>query len=164
MLFTIIVLPTLCNAEPLTIKNWYVEFSDKDSIYAATFNDTGSAFGQFCFQSNQSCIYLIGLNTSCEIGSKYPVLINTDVGTSVQEIYCDGQLEKGSYRYAFTDFSEIDELIKTASRIGFALPLKGDQFKVIRFSLEGAATAIKYMRSIVDKTENEDTKASEQIL
>ena len=63
------------------------------------------------------------------------------------EVVCRGKLDNGMYRYVFTDFEQIDDTVKKASRIGFAVPLAGDQFRVIRFDLMGSNEAIAAIRS-----------------
>jgi hypothetical protein len=55
------------------------------------------------------------------------------------------------YRYAFTDFDSIDGLVAKSSKIGVALPLEGDQFRVIRFDLNGATKAVGSMRGVAER-------------
>ncbi len=66
-------------------------------------------------------------------------------------MHCDGQLDDNYFRYAFVDFEAVDELVKTANKIGFAVALKGDQFLVVRFLLSGSAQAIAAMRKEAER-------------
>jgi hypothetical protein len=49
------------------------------------------------------------------------------------------------------NFDEVDAFVRESSRIGFAFPVDGDQFSVIRFDVKGAAQALSAMRTIVEK-------------
>lgn len=143
----------LCQAEPRLIGSWIVELDAGPSqvIYAATPNDAGNAFGQYCFLNTRACLYLIGMKAACTKGQQYPVLLNSDKGAAHHQVYCDGQLPDGRYQYAFTDFKAIDTLARTARYIGFAIPLLQDQFQVIRFELRKSEEALDMMRETVDK-------------
>jgi hypothetical protein len=127
--------------------DWYAETSDPATMYAASVNDSGNVLGQYCFPDDGACVWLIGIKTGCEPGGKYPVLANSDTGAAHLDALCGGKLSDGLYRYAFSDFSAIDNFIKQATRVGFALPLQEDQFRVIRFNLDGASRAVSVMRA-----------------
>ena len=119
-------------------------------FFAVTMNDSGGMLGEYCYTAGASCVYLLAFSTGCEPGSQYPVLVNSDIGAQYLEVHCDGPLPTvaGFYRYVFTDFSAIDKIVKGAIRVGFAFPLKGDEFRVIRFSLNGSNEAIAAMRAV----------------
>jgi hypothetical protein len=130
-----------------TYRDWNIgRTSDGQGLYAATVNDSGNVFGQYCY-SDELCVYLLGITQGCEKGSKYPVLANTDTGSQSLEVYCNGRLEIGRYQYVFTDFNEIHRIAMDAARVGFAMPLKGDEFIVIRFSLMGSNEAVATMNA-----------------
>ncbi|MCM0082453.1 hypothetical protein L4X63_12715 [Geomonas sp. Red32] len=131
--------------------NWAVDAKSEKFLYAATVNESGALLGQFCFVEGGSCVWLIGMDTGCNKGDEYTVLANSDAGSSAMQVLCDGQLDNGMYRYGFSDFESIDTLLKTATRVGFAVPLQSDQFKVFRFKLEGAKPAISVMRALAEK-------------
>lgn len=123
-----------------------------DAFYAATVNDSGGIFGQWCDGPSQTCVYLIGTTTACETDASYPVLVNSDSGSSSMTIICRGKLDGQSfYRFAFSNFDQMDITVRSAKRIGIAMPLRDDQFKVSRFSLEGAKTSIDIMREAVQQ-------------
>lgn len=120
-------------------------------FYAATMNDSGHIFGQWCDVDAGACAYLLALSTACADGESYPVLINSDVGAMSSTLVCRGRLENGKYRYALGHFDAIDNLVRKAKRIGLAIPLEGDQFRVVRFSLDGAAATLTLMRAAAEK-------------
>ena len=129
--------------------SWLVgPITDNEGVYAATANDSGAILGQYCYNSEASCFWLLANDTNCEPGSRYPVLVNADTGAYSLEMLCIKLEGKG--RYAFTDFDAIDGLIKKSSRIGIAFPLKSGLFQVTRFSLNGSSNAVTFMRSIAE--------------
>jgi len=141
-------LSSVCQAEPTTFKDWFVDAGD-GFVYAATINSSGSTLGQYCYNKDDTCYYLIGFDIKCTKDNKYPVLVNSDAGALYIEPICDAPIEaSGNYRY-FIKFDEIDKVIKTGSVIGFAFPMQGDQFKAFRFSLDGAKDSITFMRRLV---------------
>jgi len=144
-----IIAPALSGAavaQTVNVGSWMVSTQSDTAVYAVTVNDSGALLGQFCYPEQGSCMWLLGMTTGCEQGDRYPVLLNSDRGAQSVEIYCDGKLESGLYRYAFTDFDAMQNHVKDSTRIGFAVPLRSDQFRVVRFALDGAAPAIQSMR------------------
>ncbi|MCX8004722.1 MAG: hypothetical protein N2688_07160 [Burkholderiaceae bacterium] len=106
--------------------------------YAATVNESGHAFGQYCFVNDGLCYWILVLATTCREGERYPVLVNSDAGASSHEILCLGPFRVAGrelWRYAFVDFNAIDSVVRSGLRIGIALPLQSDQFRVVRFDL-----------------------------
>jgi hypothetical protein len=130
---------------------WTVVTDDPTMMYAVTFNDSGALFGQYCYPDKGSCLWLISTSTSCEKDHKYPVLANSDGGAVPLTLHCQGTIgSKGvdaKYAYVFNDFDAVTNLVKNATRIGFAMPLQADQFKVVRFEVGGSAAALAAMRS-----------------
>ena len=113
--------------------------------FAATTNDSGNLLGQYCGAEN--CIWLLGMNSSCQSGDSYPVLTNSNKGSIPLYVHCDAKLDNGLYRYVFSNFDAINELIIKGTRIGFAFPLQSDEFRVVRFDLTGSSRAISTMGS-----------------
>lgn len=130
---------------------WTVVTDDPTMMYAVTFNDSGALFGQYCYPDQGSCLWLISVTTSCEKDHKYPVLANSDGGAVPLTLQCQGPIggkgEDAKFAYVFTDFDAVSNLVKSATRIGFAVPLQADQFKVVRFEVDGSAPALSAMRS-----------------
>jgi hypothetical protein len=138
------------NAE--TFGSWHTDTASTD-VYAATVNDSGHVFGQYCYPREGSCLWMFSMGTACDRNDRYPALINSDAGALPVEIYCMGPLPKspGRYLYAFTEFDKMTELAVKASRIGVAVPLKSDQFRVVRFDMDGAREAILAMRAAASR-------------
>lgn len=143
--------PTLAHSAQ-TFGAWQVALSaDLTNIYAATKNDSGAVLGEYCFPRKGSCVWALGIPTSCDDGHVYPLLANSDIGSAQIRIQCQGPVDGKLYSYAFTNFKSIDHLVKRASRVGFAMPLQADRFRVVRFVLNGASAALKTMRIAATK-------------
>ena len=127
-------------------------YQTRAPFYAATVNDSGNYFGQWCDLEDRSCMYMVAMPTRCDDEESYPVLINSDTSSLSTTIVCKGKLSDSKlYRYAFGNFEQIDVIARKATRIGIAIPLAGDQFKVIRFSLQGAELSLTVMRAAADR-------------
>jgi hypothetical protein len=67
----------------------------------------------------------------------------------------------GKAVYAFTNFDSIDGVVRSASRIGIASPMKNGLFQVSRFSLDGASAALKLAKQtgeqMVEKANSSST-------
>ena len=133
---------------PTAHGSWISSATNREYLSAYTQNDSSNVFGQWCYPGAGSCVWLLAIRTGCEKGSEYPVLVNSDSGSASLKVFCDGPLANtGLYRYVFTEFDPITTHALSSKRVGFAFPLLGDQFIVVRFDLEGAATALRIMRS-----------------
>ena len=131
--------------------DWKVDLSDPSLYAAVTVNDSNHEFGQYCFfDKDSSCNWFLAMDTSCIDGSKYAVLANADGEALYLEVLCLGEI-KGGYAYAFTDFDKVDKLIRASKQVGFAVPLQGDEFAVVRWNLNGATNALSAMRTAAEK-------------
>src|SRR5262245_32675618 len=130
---------------------WFSGTNGETALYAASANDSGSVFGQFCYFSEGSCVWLIGVKTRCKQGDRYPVLANTNLGAMQLEVLCDGRLESGLYRFAFTNFDQVERLVSYSERVTFAMPVEEAQFGIVRFSLQGATAALSELREAAQR-------------
>jgi len=138
-------------AEPVTFKDWVVGSGD-GFVYAITLNKSENLFGQFCYYDSGKCFYIVSFDAACSKGDSYPVLINTDIGAGTKQIVCDTNInDSKNYRY-FISYEDIDPLTKNAKKIGFAIPMQSDEFRAIRFSLDGASDSIRFMLQVFEKT------------
>lgn len=130
---------------------------DRQSSYAGTVNDSGNLLAQYCFLSSGNCVYLLAMPTSCKDGNRYPVLVNSDVGSFSTEIVCGGPLD-GRFRYLFSNFEMINSAVRDAARIGFAVPLSGDNFRVTRFDLNGSRQALSRSLDLLSRRQGGGTR------
>lgn len=117
--------------------------------FAATVNDSGGLLGQYCYREREQCVWLLSNDIGCEDGAKYPVLVNADSGAATTQIVC--MKVSGKPMYAFAEFDLIDGIVRQADWVGFAFPMASGQFRVSRFALEGAASAVEFMRKVMDQ-------------
>jgi hypothetical protein len=138
-----------------TVGDW--SYRTEGSFFAATSDDGGNLFGQWCSGKDGGCHYLMALPVRCIEGERYVTLANSDSSANAVEIECRGALEgrneqgRALYRYVFTNFSSIDHQVRHSRGIGLAFPLEGDRFIVARFSLAGALQAITAMRGAAER-------------
>ena len=135
-----------------TFADWSVgKMPDNMGLYAATRNDGGLVFGEYCYSKTGKCLWLIGTGAACDRGHHYPVLANTDAGSTTLEIICAGgplQLSgKTVYTYSFSDWNRLNSLVRKSTRFGLAVPMKSDQFEAWRFSLNGLLAATSAMEA-----------------
>ena len=134
-------------AQAETFGDWFAGTNGQTTLYAASVNEGGNVFGQFCFLGQDACVWLIGVKAPCQQGDRYPVLANSNVGAMHLEVLCDGQLNSGLYRFAFTNFDQVEKLVKHSARVVFAIPVEENQFGIVRFSLQGAEAALSVLRA-----------------
>ncbi len=126
--------------------DWSVGTSeDEGATFAATMNDSGSLFGEVCGIADKKCFWLLAYDVKCDLDdakARYPILANTDRGATHLTLECLGPMsDGGTYRYRIVEWSTLEAVLKDSSRVGFALPLASDQFRVLRFSNDGRAEA-----------------------
>lgn len=160
-------------AETKMNKDWMWNLDGSDGVYAATANRDGRILGQYCYFDNNTCIYTVSFGITCEKDSKYPVLVNSDTGAINVEMVCGHKMggEVDENAFYITPFDAIDNTVRNATNIGFAVAMESGRFKVVRFSLAGSTYAIETMRTFADKkasapsdSGNSSTTVSEQYL
>ena len=120
--------------------------SGSEYVYAATVNTDGRILGQYCYFSESSCVYLVSLGITCEPGSEYPSILNSSAGVADVRLVC-GHMYQGENVFFIKPFDDVDNLIKQANNVGFAVAMEEGTFKVVRFSLSGSTYAIEMMRA-----------------
>jgi hypothetical protein len=133
--------------------------NSKESLFAATTNDSGALLGQYCDLKDRSCMWELGLSLSCENGAKYPLLANADSGAIELQVVCMGVMPNNLYGYAFDNFDKVDSIVKGNARVGFAFPLQEGEFRVVRFLLNGASAAVAQMRGTVESTPTQKVRS-----
>ena len=131
--------------------DWAWNVDDPDGFYAVTSNSAGQMLMQLCDVNEGSCLYAVGFDTTCSEGASHPALVNTDEIAASITLHCGSKLKDGSNLMFIEDFDQIDQIVRDATRIGFALPMQGDEFQAVRFSLKGAVPALDAMRKFAAK-------------
>ncbi len=129
---------------PRTFGAWQVGvMSGDEGVYAATMNDSGGVFGEYCYKSTGQCLWLLTNDIKCNEGTQVPILANTDGGAFSSTVKCISP-NNGISRYII-DYKIIEPGIEGSLWIGIAYPMKNGQFQVSRFNLSGASQAKTYM-------------------
>lgn len=130
---------------------WTTGADEQGGTHASVMNDSGFILGQYCDSRTGPCYWVLGLSARCKTGTKYPVLVNSDVSAQSLEVGCTGETagQAGTYGLVFTDSEAIGSMIARSTRLGIAFPLKGDQFRVVRFDVTGAPAALAAARAAI---------------
>lgn len=140
-------LQTAAAAEDQHYGDWVVGRGN-GFLYASTINDSGLALGEYCYSSSKKCTWLLAIDSTCNDGDKYPTLGNTDEGAASLVLECGGKLEDPQrYVLVFQDWKSLESLMQKSTRLGLAVPMQSDQFKVYRFSLDGMKKAQAIMET-----------------
>lgn len=126
--------------QPQRIGDWTLDLSDSYGE-AFTVNDSGSRFGFLC--SRESCSFYLDFGLSCRRDSRVVMLVNAEAGATYVVSRCVGVRAGSDVRFihAIQD-RDLLEAVSSGEAVGFAVPMEGGQFRVIRFRLHGAVTAI----------------------
>lgn len=135
----------VAGADEARVGDWVWSVDDPGTFYAGTEHPGKEALMQLCDTEDGACFYAVSFGMRCKEGETYHALVNSDAGNGSVELYCGAEL-KGSNLLFVQDFEQIDGLVRKAHRIGFALPMRGDEIKTVRFSLKGSVAAIDAMR------------------
>lgn len=141
-----LMIPASVFADPQVSKDWTWDLSGGEYVYAATVNTEGRILGQYCYFSDSSCVYLVSLGILCKSGSEYPSILNSNAGVTEIRLVC-GHMHKNENVFFIKPFDGVDNLLKQASNVGFAVAMEEGTFKVVRFSLSGSTYAIEMMRA-----------------
>lgn len=144
------------------VGDWVWSVEDSELFFASVLNSAGNVLGQYCEPEDGTCFYAVTFGASCDTGDKHTVLVNSDVGATPLEFLCTKKF-KGDSVLVATDFDELDEIVRTADRIGFAIPLGGDEFKAVRFSLRGSNEAIDHIRVAAERHSESRTRKSKTV-
>lgn len=126
-------------ADAVGVGNWLVEIEES---YAETYtaNASGSQFGLLCI--GESCQFYLDTKTACKENAQIPMLINSDSGAVYVNTICMHFGSGKDIRYiSAIEGTDAMTAISIGTEIGFAVPLAGGQFRVVRFSLNGALAA-----------------------
>jgi len=152
VLVLVCALTSGARAGDFTSGDWVWNVDGPEAFYAATENSAGQGLMQFCDINEGSCLYAVGFDTTCDEGATHPALVNTEETAASITLHCGKKLKDGTNLMFFEDFDQIDKIIRNATRIGFALPMQGDEFKAVRFSLKGSNEALDAMRKLAAKS------------
>jgi len=142
-------------------KDWNWSNDDAEFNFAATSNSQERVFGQFCYFDSESCYYIIDFGMTCNNQGEggYPALVNSDIGAYEIDMVCGHEIEDSNAFY-IKNFDLIDNIVRKASKISFAVPTASEEFKIIRFSLKGSVRNIDEMRTNMFKRMKNRSRSS----
>jgi hypothetical protein len=153
---------SIASAQVQRFGSWRVDFG-ADQSDAYTSNDSGSVFGFFCYEN--SCTFYLNTGSTCKENSRIPLLINADSGSNYSIGTCVVVKSGTTTRY-FNSIQDKDIVtaISSGRIIGFAIPMEGGDFKVVRFNLDGAIAASGKAAEIIDRPKTRDTGLRDRTL
>lgn len=131
--------------------DWFWSADNPDAFYAGTVNDSSLALGQFCYPKLDTCVFAFDLGTKCVRNRKSPAIVSTDVGAEAIELVCGDHFERQIL--IAKNFKVVDEFVRRSKIFGIAVPLDGNEFKVVRFSLVGSTRALDRMRREAERVQ-----------
>lgn len=133
-------IPQIGNAQK--VGEWSFNKAIPGVQIASTSNGQGSATGVTCFLSSKQCHAYVSMdNINCEVGRTYSMMINSSVGSFQINTTCT--LVADIKLQIAAEFDSMKLAFESGSDIGFAIPMSGGQFRVVRFSTAGATATIK---------------------
>ncbi len=144
-------------------QDWIWSTEEESFYYAMTMNSKEHVLGQYCYLNSGVCMYMVGFNITCELGSTYPSMVNSDKGAVHVSLECSHRVD-GQNVLALREFSLIDAIVRKASHIGFVIPMENDKFKVARFSLMGSSDALDQMRAAAKRAIGVEEAPEEKVL
>lgn len=128
---------------------WYGS-SDADSISTHVNSDDGSVLTFLCSKTDESCLWGLSINVSCEKDELQPILGSSIVGAAHLTLVCAGpSSRKPLYAYVIKEYTQTLNLLSKGGIVGFVTPLASGRFSVIRFNADGAMTSAERAASAV---------------
>ncbi|WP_420383225.1 hypothetical protein [Novosphingobium sp.] len=141
--------------------DWTTQIGDdKRSVFAANTNADGSVLMENCNVDTKKCTWLMGGDTSCDNDKSAPALLNSDKYAGSIDLICRGEVNKGLYAYAFSDWKALESLIKESKNLAIAVAIGNNNFKVFRFSLFGMTESQKEAEDIWQYMINKDQNSN----
>ena len=139
-----------CGAQDATVGDWTFGTATDGTPYTYTMNESGGVFGQWCDGTEGSCFWVVASTSRCADNVQYPVIVNGATTSFAATFICSGTVQlsgKTHYRYVLSPFDSVQSAVMQGARIGIAIPMTGEEFRVLRFSLNGAAFMSQKMDS-----------------
>lgn len=133
--------------------DWEMGRTEQGELYAATMNESGSILGYWCGDASLSqCEWVLVTSTGCRVGATTSVLLNNSDGAAAASLRCSGRTSEAAtqqqHRYEIEGDEAIQLLQQSTGRTGLAVPIQDDQFKVLRFSMNGSSGARSALRAV----------------
>ena len=127
------------------VGDWNYGVGDTGYPFMFTENEAGVLFGQWCDTESDTCFFQVISTTRCGPDFEAAVLMNVEGGAEAGTLSCKGAISfrgKTMYRYRLTPYAQVTKIIQRGPRLGMVIPVEGDNFRVLRFPLDGAADVL----------------------
>jgi hypothetical protein len=143
-------------AQPVSYGDWYVHKELAD-IQIANTSSGAAVAGVLCLVSAGTCSAYLGTDTPCAEGVETPMVINSAVGASAVTATCTSI---GNQKYnVFSEFGSVRAAFESGGVVGFAMPLRSGEFRVVRFNTRGATAAIRDAMTSPSHSRDSPTKS-----
>lgn len=145
-----------------TIGDWSLGSTADGQLYAGTLNDSGGMLIKGCDPANAVCYWYLVTQTGCDEGVSAAALVNSNQGTASLTLQCNGPIQvqgRPMYRAQISNPDLMDSIANGSPIVGIAVGLVDGQFRVYRFSLKGASTAISTLIRGAMSVPTQDRKA-----
>jgi len=125
--------------------SWFGSISnDGSAAVIGTLNDSGNTLTLACLRG-ADCYWQILTSTPCEAGSTAPIIGNSDKGSQFFNVRCENGIPAGStYKFVFQNNNDFWSFLPYEGNVGFAMPMKSGEFKVMRFNINGVQKAVAW--------------------
>lgn len=138
IMFLLFATPFIAHSQ--AVGDWRVDRGTEMQV-ANTMNESKAITGVVCFTQSKSCNGYVIFPFSCEIGGRYPMMINSATGSLQITTTC---VDLGGTKVnIIEEFEALKTAFESGGEIGFAVPMGNGRFNVVRFSTIGAVPAIK---------------------
>jgi len=145
--------------------DWTVMNGDggPDRYNAITPSTDGEGYLVYSCHVKAACYLTMLITSTCEVGSSYPMLMNSDSGAAAVFTTCiDIHEDIGGAEYSFDDpDTTLAETVFTDSRIGIAVPMADGKFKAVRFSLLGSDEAMARVITLSNSVSSKSVESGE---
>ena len=126
--------------------------ADATSVFAYTENESGALLGFVC--SYGQCFYYLHTQAGCVVNREYDLLLSSQTAGGAPKIHsafpravCGiGEGDDADIQ-AFYFHEDGMPAVIAASVVAIAVPVEDSQFRVSKFSLEGASDAVAWARA-----------------
>lgn len=140
------------SSQQLTFGAWSITDGD-GFVLASTWNDSNSSLGIICLENPVNCSPYLVNQLSCQEGSLYPALANTDTGLVAINMEC---MPIGK-TYLFVLPESHINFIVSGNVYSLAFGVDNGKFRAAYFDLSGSAKAYNAIKTMAESSSKPST-------